>query len=104
MAGKEEIVTRIAQKSGMTKRATYKFMEAFKDVLEETLAKGERFHFHKVFTMEPIQREACIRHNPRTQEEIELPACIKVKTVIGTELRKRLNTKKGNERENVAER
>ena len=48
MAGKEDIVTRIAHKSGLTKKATYKLMEAFKDVLTETLLDGERFHIHEI--------------------------------------------------------
>ena len=50
MAGKEEIVTRIAHKSGLTKRATYKFMKAFGDVLTETLCGGERFHICLLYT------------------------------------------------------
>ena len=51
MAGKEDIVTRIAHKSGLTKKATYKLMEAFKDVLTETLLDGERFHIHGLLTL-----------------------------------------------------
>lgn len=47
MAGKEDIVTRIAHKSGLTKKATYKLMEAFKDVLTETILKTIKIHPRK---------------------------------------------------------
>lgn len=90
MAGKEDIVTRIAHKSGLTKKATYKFLKAFGDVLTETLVNGERFHIHKVLTLSPEYKEACIRHNPKTQEEVEIPPHVKVKTVIGSELKRAL--------------
>lgn len=86
MAGKEDIVTRIAHKSGLTKKATYKFMKAFGDVLTETLVNGERFHIHKVITFRPEYKEECIRYNPKTREEVVIPPHIKVKTVIGSEL------------------
>lgn len=55
MAGKEEIVTRIAHKSGLTKKATYKFMKAFGEVLTETLCDGERFHIPKVLLKKALQ-------------------------------------------------
>ena len=54
MAGKEDIVTRIARRSGHTKKATYEFMKIFGDILTETLADGERFHIHKVITFRPM--------------------------------------------------
>ena len=62
MANKEDIITRIAHKSGLTKKATYKFMKAFGDVLTETLTNGERFHIHGIMTFRPEYKEACIRH------------------------------------------
>ena len=93
MAAKEEIVTRIARKAGFTKKATYEFMEAFSEVLMETLANGERFHIHKIFTMKPIDKEAVMKHNPKTMEPVEVPACVKIKTIIGTELNEAVSRK-----------
>ncbi len=86
MAAKEEIVTRIAQKSGMTKKVTYKFLEAFCEVLMDTLESGERFHLHKIFSMTPVEHKAHTKRNPRTQEKVEIPDRIEVKTTIGTKL------------------
>ena len=51
-----------AYKSGLTKKATYKLMEAFKDVLTETLLDGERFHIHGLLTLKTEYKEECIRH------------------------------------------
>ena len=93
MVGKEEIVTRIAQKSGVTKKAANKFMDAFNEVLLETLASGETFHLHKIFTMKVVHKGPRLRHNPQTLEPVEVPACEKIKTVIGSELEAAVNTK-----------
>ena len=90
MAGKENIVTRIAHKSGLTKKATYKLMEAFKDVLTETLLDGERFHIHGLLTLKPEYKEECIRYNPKTREKVVVSPHIKVKMVIGSELERAL--------------
>lgn len=90
MANKEDVVTRIARKSGHTKKATYEFMKAFGEVLTETLAGEERFHIHKVITFSPEYKEACVRHNPKTLEEVVIPPHIKVKTVIGSKLERAL--------------
>lgn len=90
MANKENIVTKISEKSGFTKKATCKFLDAFNNVLVETLANGERFHIHEVFTMVPVHKEACMRRNPKTQEKVKLSDYIKVKTVIGSGLEKAL--------------
>ena len=91
MAGKEDIVIRIAQKSGLTKKAAYKFMEAFKEVLTEILVDGERFHIHKVFTLETVHKNARMGQNPQTMEAVEIPAHTKVRLVTGTELDRALN-------------
>ena len=46
-----------AYKSGLTKKATYKLMEAFKDVLTETLLDGERFHTMGLLTLKTEYKE-----------------------------------------------
>ena len=93
MVGKEEIVARIAQKSGLTKKAVNIFMDAFKEVLIETLANGEIFHLHKIFTMKVVHKGPRLRHNPQTLEPVEVSACEKIKTIIGSELEVAVNTK-----------
>ena len=65
-----------AYKSGLTKKATYKLMEAFKDVLTETLLDGERFHIHGLLTLKTEYKEECIRYNPKTQEKVVVPLLI----------------------------
>lgn len=65
-----------AYKSGLTKKATYKLMEAFKDVLTETLLDGERFHIHGLLTLKTEYKEECIRYNPKTREKVVVPLLI----------------------------
>lgn len=91
MVNKEKIVRKIAKKSGMTKNTTYKFMEAFIDVLTQTLSDGEKFYIHKVFAMEPTEKKARTAHNPKTMEAVEIPAYKRVKTTIGKELKAAVN-------------
>ena len=65
-----------AYNSGLTKKATYKLMEAFKDVLTETLLDGERFHIHGLLTLKTEYKEECIRYNPKTREKVVVPLLI----------------------------
>lgn len=93
MANKIEIINRIAEKSGKTKKATYEFMDAFKEVLMDVLSEGEKFHIHKVFTMEPVEMKERTVLNPKTLEKVDVPAHIRIKTVIGTDLKEAVNSR-----------
>ena len=86
-----------AYKSGLTKKATYKLMEAFKDVLTETLLDGERFHIHGLLTLKTEYKEECIRYNPKTREKVVVPLLIiALLTFISNNRKQRFSLKSQN--------
>lgn len=71
---KSELVTSMAEKSGLTKKETETFLKAFVDSVEEALAKGEKVQLVGFGTFETRERAARTGRNPRTKEEIQIPA------------------------------
>ena len=71
---KSELVTSMAEKSGLTKKETETFLKAFIDSVEEALAKGEKVQLVGFGTFETRERAARTGRNPRTKEEIQIPA------------------------------
>ena len=71
---KAELVTSIAEKTGLTKKDSEKALAAFVDTVTETLAKGDSIQLVGFGTFEVRQRNARTGKNPATGEEIEIPA------------------------------
>lgn len=71
---KSELITSIAEKSGLTKKDTEKAMSAFFETIEETLQSGERVQLVGFGTFEVRQRKERMGRNPQTNEEIKIPA------------------------------
>lgn len=71
---KAEIVARMAEIAGMTKKDAERALNAFTEVVEETLARGEPvgiLGFGTFLVRERAEREG---RNPRTLEPIRIPA------------------------------
>ena len=71
---KAELVTSIAEKTGLTKKDSEKALAAFVDTVTETLAKGDSIQLVGFGTFEVRERAAREGINPRTQEKIEIAA------------------------------
>jgi DNA-binding protein HU-beta len=71
---KAELVTSMAEKSGLTKKETEAFLKAFIDSVEEALGNGEKVQLVGFGTFETRERAARTGRNPRTKEEIQIPA------------------------------
>ena len=71
---KAELVTSIAEKTGLTKKDSEKALAAFVDTVTETLAKGDSIQLVGFGTFEVRERAAREGINPRTKEEIEIAA------------------------------
>ena len=71
---KAELVTSIAEKTGLTKKDSEKALAAFVDTVTETLAKGDSIQLVGFGTFEVRERAAREGINPRTKEKIEIPA------------------------------
>jgi len=71
---KAELIASMAEKCELTKKDTEKALKAFMDTVQETLEKGDKVQLVGFGTFEVKQRAARIGRNPRTKEEIKIPA------------------------------
>lgn len=71
---KADLITSMAEKSDLTKKDAEKALKAFIDSVEEALEKGEKVQLVGFGTFEVREREARKGRNPRTMEEIAIPA------------------------------
>ena len=71
---KSELISSMAEKSKLTKQDTETFLNAFIESVKETLEKKEKVQLIGFGTFEPRNRAARIGRNPRTKEEISIPA------------------------------
>lgn len=71
---KAELVTAIAEKSGLTKKDSEKALAAFIETVTDTLAKGESIQLVGFGTFEVRERAAREGINPRTHEKIAIAA------------------------------
>ena len=71
---KAELVAAIAAKTGDTKKGAEASVNAFVDVITDALAKGDKVQLVGFGSFEVRNRAARKGRNPRTQEEIKIPA------------------------------
>ncbi len=85
---RSELVSAIAAKSGLTKTDADAAVSALQDVLIEQLAAGEAVKVTGLLSVEPAARKERTGRNPRTGEEIVIPAGWGVKISAGSLLKK----------------
>ena len=71
---KTELVSSVAEKAEITKKEAEKVVSAVFASLEEALAKGEKVQLVGFGTFEVKERAARTGRNPKTGEEIDIPA------------------------------
>ena len=94
---KKELIDRIAENTD-TKRAVVKpVVQSFLDEVISELAKGNRLEFRDFGVFEIVTRAARVAQNPKTLEQIHVPAKRVVKFKMGRLMRKKVNTPKTQE-------
>ncbi len=83
-----ELVAAIADKAGLTKVQADAAVSALQDVLVDSLGKGEAVKITGLLSVERVERKARTGRNPRTGEEIQIPAGYGVKISAGSTLKK----------------
>lgn len=83
-----ELVAAIADRAGLTKVQADAALAAFQDVLVDSLSKGEAVKVTGLLSVERVERAARTGRNPRTGEEIQIPAGYGVKLSAGSTLKK----------------
>ncbi|HAR84617.1 MULTISPECIES: HU family DNA-binding protein [Clostridium] len=71
---KSELIAKMAEKSGLTKKDNEAVLKAFIESVEEALEGGEKVQLVGFGTFETRERAARVGRNPRTKEEIQIPA------------------------------
>ena len=71
---KGELITSVAEKAELTKKDAEKALNAIFDSIENALAEGDRVQLIGFGTFEVRTRSARKGVNPRTKEEIDIPA------------------------------
>lgn len=88
-----ELVAAIAERSSLTKVQADAALSSLQEVLIESLSKGEAVKVTGLFSLERVNRAARTGRNPRTGEEIEIPAGFGVKITAGSVLKKAVSGK-----------
>ena len=83
-----DLVAAIAERASLTKAQADAALSAIQDVMVESLAKGEAVKVTGLLSVERVDRAARTGRNPRTGEEIAIPAGYGVKISAGSALKK----------------
>lgn len=71
---KADLVTAVAEKTGISKKDSEKAVNAAFDAITEALAAGDKVQLVGFGAFEAKERSARIGRNPKTKEEIQIPA------------------------------
>jgi len=89
---KKEVIDRIAENTN-TKRAVVKpVVQSFLDEIVEELAKTNRLEFRDFGVFETKIRAARKAQNPKTLEQVQVPAKRSVKFKMGRLMKQKINT------------
>lgn len=83
-----DLVAAIAERASLTKAQADAALSAIQDVMVESLATGEAVKVTGLLSVERVDRAARTGRNPRTGEEIAIPAGYGVKISAGSALKK----------------
>ncbi|GLC29948.1 HU family DNA-binding protein [Clostridium omnivorum] len=90
---KAELITSIAEKSGLTKKDAETALKGFIESVQEALVKGEKVQLVGFGTFETRERAARVGRNPRTKEEINIPASVVPVFKAGKEFKEKVDNK-----------
>ena len=71
---KTELIAAVAEKTGLTKKDAERVVNATFETISQNLAAGNKVQVSGFGNFEVKAREARVGRNPRTKENIEIPA------------------------------
>ena len=71
---KTELISKLAEKSGLSKKESENALDAFTKIIEESLAAGDKIQLIGFGTFEVRERAPRTGRNPMSGEPIEIPA------------------------------
>jgi DNA-binding protein HU-beta len=90
---KSELITSISEKSTLTKKDSEAVLKALIETVQETVSKGEKVQLIGFGTWEARERAARVGRNPRTKEEIQIPASVVPVFSAGADFKKIVGNK-----------
>lgn len=90
---KKELISLMAEKSNLSKINAEKALNAFIETVEESLANGESIQLIGFGTFLVKERAARKGRNPRTKEEIEIPASKVPAFKVGKDFKEKIKNK-----------
>ena len=81
---KNDVVSEVANKSGISKAQVAKTLDALFDVLTSNTKKGNKVALTGYITLKTVERKARKGFNPSTKKPITIPAKKVVKASLGT--------------------
>ena len=88
---KAELISSMAEKSNLTKKDTELALKALIESVEEALENGEKVQLIGFGTFECRERAERTGRNPRTKEEIKIPASKVPVFKAGKEFKEKVN-------------
>ncbi len=88
---KKDIISKVAEKTGETKKDITTIVDAFLSTIESTIAEGETVDLSGFGKFEVSERAARTGINPATKEKIEIPASKNVKFKAAKALKETVN-------------
>lgn len=80
---KSELVKAMAEKTGSTQKDTEVQLKALGEVIKETISKRDKIQIIGYGSIEVVPTNARVGRNPKTNEEMPIPAGEKVKVKLG---------------------
>lgn len=71
---KTELIAEVAEKSGFSKKDTEKILNSALETITDTLKDGDKVQMVGFGAFETKERAARMGRNPKTKEEIQIPA------------------------------
>lgn len=88
---KQEFIEAVADRTDTSRAEVNRMLRAILDQMSDSLAKGEEVQFIGDFTMSVGDRAARTGRNPRTGEQIQIPAAKVIKFRAGQKLKDAIN-------------
>ena len=89
---KKDLVNEMARLSGLTVTDSGKALTALIDTVSTTLKQGDEVNLVGFLKLAKRKREARVGRNPKTGEQIQIPAAWVVKVSVGKLLKDIINT------------
>ena len=88
---KVELVNAIAEITGFSKKDTEASLKAFEQAVTDELVKGGDIKLYGFLNFDVVDKEARLARNPKTGEEVQVPAKKAPRVKIGKTLKDAVN-------------